>query len=326
MNKQQKVKRSLASLAGVLVALSLVLGLTGCHSKKVNVTKIGILQLVQHDSLDDIREGFIAKLAAEGYVDGENIQIDYLNASNDQANLNSMSERLVRENDLVFAIATRAAQTVVNMKPDIPVIFGAVTDPVDAKLVEALDKPGEKVTGASDLAPIAQQIRLLLSLKPGIDKVGLLYNTSEPNSVVQINIAKATLAAAGVEAVEMTVTSTNEVPQMAQNLIARVDGVFVPTDNTVATAIVLIGEMCKEAKIPLVPAWIEEGDTGGVATVGIDYVSHGEICGEMAVQVLKGAAPSAMPVRVDNKATLVINEVVAEAIGIDPATITLPES
>lgn len=287
------------------------------------VINIGILQLVQHDSLDAARIGFIEKLEEEGFVDGENIKITYMNASADQANLNSMSERLIRENDLVFAIATPAAQTLVNMEPSIPILFAAVTDPVDAGLVESLEKPGREVTGASDLAPIDLQVKLLLSLAP-MEKVGLLYNAGEPNSVVQIELAKKTLEEAGVEIVEMTAATTNDVAQATQNLVARVDGIFVPTDNTMATAAVTIGEICKEAKIPLVESSIEQVLNGGTATLGINYKNNGEIAGAMAADILRGKAASSIPVSIDSKTELVINEEVAKAIGLDPAKIEMP--
>lgn len=287
------------------------------------VINIGILQLVQHGSLDAARIGFIEKLEEEGYVDGDNIKINYMNASGDQANLTSMSERLIRENDLVFAIATPAAQTLVNMEPSIPILFAAVTDPVDAGLVESLENPGREVTGASDLAPIDLQVKLLLSLAP-MEKVGLLYNAGEPNSVVQIELAKQTLEEAGVEVVEMTAASTNDVAQATQNLVARVDGIFVPTDNTMATAAVTIGEICKEAKIPLVESSIEQVQAGGTATLGINYKNNGEIAGAMAAEILRGKAASSIPVSIDSETELVINDDVAIAIGLDPTTIEMP--
>lgn len=307
----------------LIMAAVLLASLLASCGKKEAVKQVGILQLVQHESLDAAREGFIAALAKAGYEDGKNIKIDYQNASNDQANLKSMAERLVRDSDLVFAITTPAAQTVVNLEPKIPVVFAAVTDPVSAGLVDSLDKPGRAVTGASDMAPIDVQIELLLSLKP-MDTIGLLYNAGEPNSVVQVEEAKMLLEAAGKTVVEMSAASTNDVSQVTQNLVAKVDGIYIPTDNTMASTATTIGEITKEAGIPSVCGSVEQVANGGTATVGINYTHNGEIAGEKAVEILKGKDASTIAVSLDSDVTLVVNKENAEAVGVDPDSIVVP--
>jgi len=308
----------------VLIVLLLLFAVTACSGGKDDMTKIGILQLVQHESLDAAREGFINGLKEAGYEDGKNIKIDYQNASNNQADLKSMAERLVRDSDLIFAITTTAAQTVVNLEPKIPIVFAAVTDPVAAGLVESLEAPGRAVTGASDMAPIDQQIKLLLSIKP-MDTVGLLYNAGEPNSVVQVEEAKRLLEAAGVDVVEMSAASTNDVAQVTQNLVARVDGIYVPTDNTMASTAVTIGEITTEAKIPAVHGSVEQVQNGGLATIGLNYTNNGEIAAAKAVEILKGKDASTIPVGIDTDVTLFVNREVAVAIGLDPDAIVIPE-
>lgn len=311
--------RIVALLLALLIAS---IAIASCKSDD-KVPTIGILQLVQHESLDAAREGFIEGLKEAGYEDGKQIKINYQNASGDQANLKSMAERLVRESDLLLAITTPAAQTVVNLEPKIPVLFAAVTDPVGAGLVESMEKPGKNVTGASDMAPLDKQIELLLSVKP-MQTIGLLYNSGEANSVVQIEEAKRLLEAAGKDIVEMAVTTTNDVAQITQNLVARVDGIYIPTDNMIASTAATVGEILKDAKIPSVHGSVEQVENGGLCTIGINYKHNGQLAAEKAVQILKGGKASEIPVSVDTDTTLVVNEDMAKALGIDPASIKLP--
>ena len=175
-------------LLALVLAAAMTLSLTACgggddtNAGGDEKIKIGILQQLEHPSLDQSREGFVQALADNGYVDGENIVIDYQNAQSDQSNLSNMADRLVsNKSDLILAIATGAAQTVAGKTSDIPVLITAVTDPVDAGVVNSMEKPGTNVSGTSDASPMKEQLELLLQIKENIKTVGLLYTSSEDN-------------------------------------------------------------------------------------------------------------------------------------------------
>lgn len=288
---------------------------------------VGVLQLVEHDSLDASYEGFLEGLADEGYVEGENLTIEYQNAQNGQDNLMSMSQQLVGdEPDLLLGIATLAAQSLVNQTTDIPVLFTSVTDPVDAGIVESAEAPGGNVTGTTDMVPIDKQVDLLLSIVPDAKTVGIMYNSGESNSKIQADLAQATLEENGIEVVVKTATSTNDVQQVTESIASQVDAIYIPTDNTFASAAAIIGDVVKETKTPVITGSVEQTDNGGLATYGINYHSLGVQTGKMAASILKGdATPADTPVENAEELELVVNEEMAEALGINPDDIVAPE-
>lgn len=319
------MKKLLSIGAIILLTASALAGCTGGNTADDGTIRIGILQLISHPSLDAAREGFLEALAEAGYVEGENLEIDYQNAQGDQANLKSMSERLTKNNDLVLAIATPAAQALVNEGKDVPIMITAVTDPVDAGLVQSLEAPGGTVSGTSDMVPIEKQADLLMSIVPNAKTVGILYNSSETNSQIQADLAKAALEAAGVTVKELTVTSTNDVQQVTETLAKQVDAIYIPTDNTLASSMPTVASVVEKYNIPVVPGSTDQVDTGGLATFGINYHDLGKQTGVMAVKVLKGeATPATMPIETSKNLELVINREMAEKIGIDPDSIVAP--
>lgn len=327
--KKMKMKKIVTTS---FVALS-VLALAACGapesaSKDSDAKKVGVLQIVQHGSLDAAYEGFKEGLAEGGYKEGENLVIDYQNAQNNQDNLKSMSEKLVKDkSDLLLGIATPAAQSLANETQDIPIVVTAVTDLAEAKLVDSNEKPGRNVTGTTDMVPdISKQTDLLLSIIDNPKTIGIMYNAGEANSKIQANLAKEALEKAGVKVKELTANTTNDVQQVTTSLAKDVDGIYIPTDNTFASAATVVGEVAKETKTPIVAASIEQVEAGGLATYGIDYESLGKQTGLMAAKILDGdATPSTMPVEFANELKLVVNEDMAEALGIDPASIKAPE-
>lgn len=321
--KKKKIGTSL------LIAAGAVLLLAGCgnNQKDKDVTKIGILQLIEHQALDETRKGFISELEKQGFKEGEDVEIDFQNAQGDQANLKSMSDRLASDkNDLNLAIATQAAQSLVSADSETPTLFTAITDPVDAGLVKDLEKPGGNITGTSDMVPVAEQIKLLHSIVPEAKKVGLLYNSSEPNSKLQIELAKKELDKLNIEHIEMTVTSTNDVEQVTRSIAKKVDAIYIPSDNTFTSAMSTVGDIAKETKVPVIPATGPMVELGGVATYGIDYFKLGEQTAQMAVKILKGEAkPETMPVETLENLSLIVNKEMAKELGIDPDSIKVPE-
>ena len=317
-------------MAGLSLAGLLLLG--GCSNDKKadndsDVKHVGVLQVVQHPSLDKAYKGFKKGLKEEGYVEGKNLKIDYQNAQNNQDNLKSMSEKLVNEkSDLMLGIATPAAQSLANTSQDIPIVVTAVTDLKAAKLVKSDTKPGKNVTGTTDMVSIERQIKLLLSIVPKAKTVGIMYNAGESNSKIQADLATAVLKKAGVKVLIKTANSTNDVQQVTETLASKVDGIFVPTDNTFDSAADVVGKVVKEKKVPLVASSVDQVKTGGLASVGIDYELLGEQTGKMAAKILAGKAkPAEMPVEKAHDMKLVVNKKMAKALGINPKSIKAPK-
>ncbi|WP_413536797.1 ABC transporter substrate binding protein [Carnobacterium divergens] len=319
-------KIAIASLTG-LVALGLLAGCTGGNSKSENKkeVKVGVLQYMEHNSLDQARKGFVAELKDAGYEEGKNMTLDYQNAQGDQSNLKSMSERLVKnKNDVILAIATPAAQSVVNETTTLPVLFTAVTDAVSAGLVTSNEKPGRNVTGTSDMVPIDEQTDLLLSIVPEAKTVGIIYNASEKNSEIQSKLAKKALEKSGVKVKEVTVSSTNDVQQVMTSLAKQVDGIYIPTDNTLAKTMSTVGEIAEAAKIPVIAGSTDMVEEGGLATYGINYEKLGRQTGKLAVKILKGEAkPEELSIETSKNLELVVNQKMAKALEIDPASIKI---
>lgn len=319
-------KIAIASLTG-LVALGLLAGCTGGNSKSENKkeVKVGVLQYMEHNSLDQARKGFVAELKDAGYEEGKNMTLDYQNAQGDQSNLKSMSERLVKnKNDVILAIATPAAQSVVNETTTLPVLFTAVTDAVSAGLVTSNEKPGGNVTGTSDMVPIDEQTDLLLSIVPEAKTVGIIYNASEKNSEIQSKLAKKALEKSGVKVKEVTVSSTNDVQQVMTSLAKQVDGIYIPTDNTLAKTMSTVGEIEEAAKIPVIAGSTDMVEEGGLATYGINYEKLGRQTGKLAVKILKGEAkPEELSIETSKNLELVVNQKMVKALEIDPTSIKI---
>ena len=307
-----------------LSAVVLVLGLMGCSKngakKKI---KIGVIQLVEHPALDGCYNGFVDGLAEAGFVDGENISIDYQNAQNEQANCVTIANKLVNDkDDLIFAIATPAAQAVANLTKDIPILVSAVTDPESAKLVKSNAKPDTNVSGTSDLTPVAAQIKLLKQIVPGAKKVGLMFCSSEQNSIFQIEMAKKACESEGLSFIEASVSNSNEIQQVTQSLVGKVDAIYIPTDNMLAAGMANVAMVANQNKIPTIVG--EDGmvKSGGLCTYGLNYYELGKQTAKMAVDILKnGAKPQDMPIQYLEKCDFSKNAETEKALGL-----TLPET
>lgn len=301
--------------------LFIILSLLSC--KKTSQIKIGVLQLIEHNALDSAYKGFVDGLKESGYEDGKNIIIDYQNAQGEQANCITIGQKFINDkSDLILAIATPAAQAIANMTKDIPILITAVTDPADSKLVADNNAPGGNVTGTSDLTPVEAQIELLKEIIPNVKTVGLLYCSSEQNSVFQINIAKKKLDAMGIKYIDIAISNLNEIQQVIQNIIGKVEAIYTPTDNMIANGMATVALMTEPAKLPVICG--EGGMTmlGGTATYGINYYELGKLTSTQAVSILKGdKKTSEMPIEYLQKFDLVVNTNMIESIGL-----TIPES
>lgn len=260
-------------LVSILAAIVIVLGACASSAENNNgdTIHIGTLQNIDHASMTATEEGFLQALADNGYVEGENIEVQSLSAQGNQSNLNPMAQQVADENDLILSLGTAAGQALANVEQEKPIVFSAVTDPVDAGLVESKEEPGRNMTGTSDSMPVDQQIELLLSLDPEAEAVGVIYDASESNSAIQAEEAISAIEETGLEPVVTTVTSTNDVQQNLSSIIGDIDLLYTPTDNTIASTIPTVRDLTVENQIPTVFGAAEMVEAGGLATYSIDY-------------------------------------------------------
>ncbi|MGN7356275.1 ABC transporter substrate-binding protein [Paenibacillus sp. SAF-054] len=325
------------SLLTVVMSALLVTALAGCGSTDGKKTesesagsgsgqtesktyKVAISQIVEHPSLDATREGFLAALKDAGLTDGDNLKVNYKNAQDDQTNNLSIAKTIASEkNDLVLAIATPSAQAVVKEVKDSPVLFAAVTDPMDAKLVSNLDKPGGNVSGVSDTNPAAVQKLMEFIAKnfPNVKTVGVVINEGESNAVVMSKNAEEALSKHNIKLVKAAITNTSEVKQAAESLVGRADAIFITLDNRVVSGVDTIIQVANKNHIPFFSSDRDTVEKGAFATVGFKYYDHGYQVGQMAVDILKnGKNPGDMKVTMQEKLDLILNLKAAEAQGI----------
>ena len=281
---------------------------------------IGVIQYMPHESLDDAYEGFVAGLEEAGYVEGENLELDFQNVSGEVSNCQQICDVFANsDTDLVLAIATPAAQSAVNVfqETEIPVLFTAVTDAVSAGLVESNEAPGKNVTGTLDMPVIADQIAVIKDVLPEASKLAILYTSSEVNSEIQAEEAKAAAEALGMEVVIQTSSTSNDIPQVISSVVGTVDAIYIPSDNAFANAMATVNSTAVENQIPVfcaVEAMIAEG---GIATTAIDYYELGKQTAAQAVRVLNGEAASEIAVETQKECALVVNKTFAESVGVE---------
>jgi len=278
--------------------------------------KIGATQIVEHPSLDRAFEGFQDALADAGL----DVEYDYQNAQADQNNVKTISDNFVADNvDLIFANSTPSAEGALNATKDIPIVFTSVTDAVSAGLVEAMDKPGDNITGVVDLHPdsIKQTIEFIDKYYEGAE-VGIVYNAGEANSVAQIEAINEVAADTSLTISERTVANSSEVHQAAMTLAGDVDVFFIFTDNTVVSALESVVGVANEQQIPLFVGEPDSLAKGGFATYGIDYYTIGYRSGEMAAEILTGEkSPADIPVEYPPSMQLFINKEAADIQGVE---------
>jgi putative ABC transport system substrate-binding protein len=257
---------------------------------------VGVIQLVEHSALDAANRGIVDQMKARGM----DVKFDQQNAQADQSNLHNIAQRFVTQKyPLIFAIATPAAQSVANATSKTPIVATAVTDFAVARLVKTNELPGTNVTGSSDMNPVAAQLDLLLKFVPNAKTIGTIYNSSEINSQFQIDILKKAVARkSGLKLIEVTISNVNDVQQAAQSLIGKIDALYLPTDNVIASAVPVLTRITNRARLPIIAG--EEGmiRAGALATLGVDYYELGKIAGNMGADILEGKArPETMPIR-----------------------------
>ncbi|GAA3630281.1 tryptophan ABC transporter substrate-binding protein [Lactobacillus hamsteri] len=278
---------------------------------------VGILQTMSHPALDQIHKGIIQGLKDEGYIDGKNLKIDFQNAQGDQSNLKSMSDQFQNKNAAaVIGIATPAVQSLANESGNTPVIMGAVSDPIGTKLVKSLKHPDGKVTGVQDKQPVNEQFKLIKTIMPKLKTIGVIYTSSDDSSTAEYREFKDLAEKDGLKVHAYTITSTNDIEQVAQTMAGKVEAVYVPTDNTVASGISTLLKATNAAKIPVFPAADTMIKPGGLATRAVSQFDMGVLTGKMTGQILKGKKPADTPVQRVKKYETIVNEKTARELNI----------
>lgn len=329
MNRKFWLSIALATVMVVTAACGANTGKTGTASEGNSANAgneaeksytISISQIVEHPSLDATREGFIAALKDAGIEEGKNLTIDFNNAQGDAANVKTISQKIASsKSDLALGIATPTAQSLADDVTDMPVLFAAVTDPIDAGIVTQLEAPGGNISGASDTNPdaIVQTMDFIASQLPNVKNVGLIINEGETNAVIMGNIAEEALAKHGIKLVKASVANSSDVKQAADSLIGRVDAIYITLDNMVVSGVDAIIEVANNNDIPFFSADRDTVEKGAFAAVGFKYFDHGYEVGQMAVEILKnGKKPGEMNVTVPQKLDFIFNMKAAAEQGI----------
>lgn len=298
----------LASLAAAAIA-------TTAQAKDVTVA---VTAIVEHPALDAARDGVKDALAEAGYKEGENLKFIYQSAQGNPATAAQIARQFVGEGpDVIVPISTPSALAVVSATRDIPVVFTAVSDPVGAQLVKDLKKPGGNVTGLSDMSPVVEHIKLIKEVMPNIKKLGYLYNSGETNSVSLLAALKEAAAAEGIKIVESAATKSAEVQGAARALVGRADAMYLPTDNTIVSALESAVGVAEESKLPLFTADTDSVKRGALAALGFNYYDVGKQTGAIVVKILKGEKPGDIAVDIAKGTDLVINLGAAKKMGVE---------
>ncbi|WP_321367857.1 ABC transporter substrate-binding protein [uncultured Desulfuromusa sp.] len=271
-------------------------------------------QIVEHPALDALRQGVKDELAAQG------LSVNYHDhiAQGNIATANLIAKQILGEQpDVAVGIATPTAQACAQVIKDTPIVFAAVTDPVGAGLVQSLEHPGGNITGTTDMSPIDRQLDLILEFLPELKTIGVIYNSGEVNSVTLVSILKEEAQKKGLSVEEATVSNSAGVFQAAKSLVGKVDAVYIPTDNTVVSALEATTQIGYHAKLPIFAADTDSVTRGAVAALAVDYYKMGRQTGEMVSRVLKGDKPSEMPVETLREFQIHLNPGSAQKMGLD---------
>ncbi|NLW39427.1 MAG: ABC transporter substrate-binding protein [Tissierellia bacterium] len=324
-----KRRNILMLLTSVLVLMALLSACNSEDNKSVNAAEeadfeIGIIQLAEHPALDDARKGFEDGLKELGI----NAKIHYQNAQGDIPTTTSIAQKFVKDKmDLIYAIATPAAQAAKQATSHIPILFSAVTDPVKAEIVESWERVGGNVTGTSDKAPTESQLKMFKEIDPTINTIGIIYNTSEANSQVQVEEVKEIAPTLGLEVVTVGINNVNELPQALDSIIQKVDALYAITDNMVAASVELVREKTLENKIITVSAEETQVRGGLLITNGLSYYELGKQTAQMAKEILLDKKDiSSMPVGLAEKTITTVNTESLKALGLDENLPLLKES
>lgn len=286
------------------------------------VKTVAITAIVEHPALDAVRKGVIEELAEEGYTEGKNLKINFQSAQGNTGTAGQIAKQFVAdEPDVIVAIATPSAQSVAAATSTIPLVFSAVTDPVEAKLVGKLDGSGTNVTGASDALPYEPQIELMQQIIPDLKDIGYVYSPGEVNSTIVLKNLQDKLKPLGITVHESPAQRSNDIAMAARSIADKVDVIYTSTDNNVVSAYESLYQVARESKVPLVASDTDSVARGAVAALGVNYYDLGRETGKIVSRILNGEDAGTIPVYIPQSLDLYVSPNHAEEAGI-----TLPQS
>lgn len=278
---------------------------------------MAVTQIVEHPSLDAVRDGLKDELGNLGYREGQTLAWTWQTAQGNPATAAQIARQFAgAKPEVVVGISTPSAQAIAAAAPQIPLVFTAVTDPVAAKLVPSLEKPGGMITGVSDLTPIAKHLDLIQQITPQVKRLGVLYNAGEANSVALVALLKQAAPARQLNLVEATATNSGGVSSAAQSLVGKVDAIYVPTDNTIASALEAVLKVGIDNKVPVYAGDSDSVKRGAIATLSFDYLALGRDTARIVDRILKGEKPGSIPVVTPSQLDLAVNLKSAELMGV----------
>ncbi len=300
------------------VGLISLLAIAGCSSTSNVATKsIAVTQIVEHPSLNAVRDGLKAELASQGYEADKTLKWQWQSAQGNAATATQIARKFVGdEPDVIVAISTPSAQAMAAATPKIPLIFSAITDPIGAKLVVNLDKPSGNVTGVSALAPVGKHLDLIAKITPKVKRIGVIYNAGEANSVTLVRLLKEEASDRKLTIAEATVANSSGVSTAAQSLIGKVDAIYIPTDNTVASALESVLQVGIKNQIPVYAGDNDSVARGAIASISFDYFELGKETARLVIRVFKGERPGEISVIVPENLQLHINAKSAATMGV----------
>ena len=298
-----------------LAAVTLALGTSSAWAAETK--SVAITAIVEHPALDAVRDGVKAALEAGGYKAGENLKWQYQSAQGNTGTAAQIARKFIGDQpDVVIGIATPSAQALVAASRSTPILFSAVTDPVEAQLVRNWDASGTNVSGVSDLLELDKQMALVKQVVPGATRVGMVYNPGEANSVVVVKRLKELLPTLGMTLVEAAAPRSVDVGSAARSLVGKVDVIYTNTDNNVVSAYESLVKVGIDTKTPLIASDTDSVKRGAIAALGIDYYDLGEQTGRMALRVLNGEKVGDIKPETSDKLRLFVNPKAAKLQGV----------
>jgi len=316
------MKKAALFITAILITFGVVTGISPSYGEttKANpyAVTIGINKFVEHPLLNEVERGIIDELTGAGFNESNGTGIKVKNANGDQSTAIQINRQFIDSYvDALVPLATPAAQSAVKLTKTIPIVFGAITDPVAAGIADSFERPGGNKTGTSDQWPYARQIRLIREILPNALKVGMIFNPGESNTQASLTHIRPALKESGFESVEVPVSSTAEVYGAVRSLLGRCDLILVPADNTVVSAFDTVVRIANENRIPLFAGSIQDVEKGAIATYGLNYYKIGRATGKLVVKILKEhVEPGTIPVVLETDTDLVVNLKAAKMQGV----------
>jgi putative tryptophan/tyrosine transport system substrate-binding protein len=291
--------------------------IAGCTPAAPALKSVAVTQIVEHPSLNAVRDGLQEELAKSGFEADKTVKWTWETAQGNPSTASQIAKKFAGDNpDVIVAISTPSAQAAVAAAPNLPVVFSAVTDPIGAKLVSNLVQPGGMVTGVSDLSPVQKHLELIAKITPKAKRIGVIYNAGEANSVTLVNLLKEAAAKGQMTIVEASVANTSGVASAAKSLVGRADAIYVPTDNTVISALESVIQVGTQNQLPVYAGDNESVQRGAIATLSFNYREVGRQTAQVVARILKGEKPGTIAVATPAKLELTLNAKAAAAMGV----------